>query len=135
MYVIILAIDRLIGLGVSVSDYWPWSRGLYSRHVHNFKCGLGLSCLVRIIGYLLDWEVADLIKKVDLTRFDGANANFIYSSSYVSISFLISVWVEYLSLVVNRLIVNLSTYSHVLLVKHLGHSCVTGKVDGPTRHT
>ena len=42
----------------------------------NFKCGLGLergpSNLVRTIGYLLDWEVADLINKVDINRLDGA---------------------------------------------------------------
>ena len=42
----------------------------------NFKCGLDLErgppSLVRTIGQLLDWEVADLIKKVDIIRLDGA---------------------------------------------------------------
>ena len=66
-------VDRLIGLGVSVHDYWPWGRG----HFQNFKCGLGLEWdlfnQVRTIGYLLDWEVVDdLIKKVYINRFDGA---------------------------------------------------------------
>ena len=41
----------------------------------NFKCGLGLErgspSLVRTIGYLLDWEVADLIRKVGIIRLDG----------------------------------------------------------------
>ena len=41
----------------------------------NFKCGLGLEraspSLVRTIGQLLDWEVPDLIKKVDIIRLDG----------------------------------------------------------------
>ena len=40
----------------------------------NFKCGLGLErgppSLVRTIGWLLDCEVADLIKKVDINRLD-----------------------------------------------------------------
>ena len=39
-------------------------------------CGLGLErgppSLVRTIGQLLDGEVADLIKKVDIIRLDGA---------------------------------------------------------------
>ena len=38
----------------------------------NFKCGLGLEwgppSLVRTIGQLLDGEVADLLKKVDIIR-------------------------------------------------------------------
>ena len=42
----------------------------------NFKCGLGLErgppSLVRTIRQLLDGEVADLIKKVDIIRLDGA---------------------------------------------------------------
>ena len=46
--------DRLIGLGVRVSDYWSRGRGLDSRYFHNFKCGLGLErgppSLARIIG-------------------------------------------------------------------------------------
>ena len=53
--------ECLIGLGDSVSDYYPWGRRFYPRHFHNFKCGLGLErdppSLVRTIGYLLDWEV------------------------------------------------------------------------------
>ena len=40
----------------------------------SFKCGLGLErgppSLVRTIGQLLDGEVADLIKKVDIIRLD-----------------------------------------------------------------
>ena len=46
--------DHLIGLEVSVYDYWSWGRGLDSRHFLNFKCGLGLErgppSLVRTIG-------------------------------------------------------------------------------------
>ena len=42
----------------------------------NFKCGLGLERapprLLRTIGSLLDWVVADLIKKVDIIRLVGA---------------------------------------------------------------
>ena len=34
--------DRLIDLGVSVSDYWPWDRGFDSGHIRDFKYGLGL---------------------------------------------------------------------------------------------
>ena len=41
----------------------------------NFKCGLGLErgplSLVGTIRQLLDGEVADLIKKVDINRLDG----------------------------------------------------------------
>ena len=41
----------------------------------NFKCGLHLERgppnLVRTIGYLLDWEIDDLIKKFDINRLDG----------------------------------------------------------------
>ena len=40
----------------------------------SFKCGLGLErgtpSLVRTIGQLLDWKVADPIKKVDIIRLD-----------------------------------------------------------------
>ena len=60
---------RLIGLVVSMSDYWSWGRGFDRRHFHNFKCGLGLErgppSLVRTIG-------SYLIKKVDINRLDGA---------------------------------------------------------------
>ena len=46
--------DRLVGLGVSVSDYWPRRHWFDSRHFHNFKCGLDLErgppSLVRTIG-------------------------------------------------------------------------------------
>ena len=42
----------------------------------NFKCGLGLERgppnLVRTIGQLLNGEVEDLIKKVDIIGLDGA---------------------------------------------------------------
>ena len=42
----------------------------------NFQCGLGLDMglpsLVRTFAKLLDSEVADLIKKVDIIRLDGA---------------------------------------------------------------
>ena len=59
---------------VRVSDYWSWGRGIDSRYFHNFKSGLGLESdapsLVRAIEYLLDWEVAELIKKVDIIRLD-----------------------------------------------------------------
>ena len=43
---------------------------------HNFKCGLALErgplSLVRKTAQLLDGEVADMIKKVDIIRLDGA---------------------------------------------------------------
>ena len=59
--------DRLFGLEV---------RGFDSRLFNNLKCGLGLKRdppnLVRTIGWLLDCEVADLIKKGDVNRLDGA---------------------------------------------------------------
>ena len=52
--IIYIYIDRLIGLVVSMSDYWSWGRGFDPRHFHNFKCGLGLErgppSLVRTIG-------------------------------------------------------------------------------------
>ena len=48
--IIIIIINRLVGLGVSMSDYWSWGR----RTSTNFKCELGLergpSSLVRTIG-------------------------------------------------------------------------------------
>ena len=40
--IIIIIMDRLVGLVVSMSDYWSWGRGFDPRHFHNFKCGLGL---------------------------------------------------------------------------------------------
>ena len=47
-----------------------------SVHIYNFKSGLGLQGgplnLVRKIGLLVDWEVADLNKKVDINELDGA---------------------------------------------------------------
>ena len=68
--------DHLIGLEVSVSDYWPWDRKFDSRRFHNFKCELSLErdppSLIKTIGQLLDWEEADLIKKVGIIRFDWA---------------------------------------------------------------
>ena len=38
----IIIMDRLIGLGVSVSYYWQWGCGLDSPNIHNFKWGLSL---------------------------------------------------------------------------------------------
>ena len=72
----IMLSDRLVDIGASVSEYWSWGRGFDPRHFHNFKCVLVLGrrrpSLVRTIGELLDWELADLIKKVDINRLDGA---------------------------------------------------------------
>ena len=51
----------------SETDYWSWGRGFDSRHFHNLKCGLGLEQGPPS----LDWEVADLIKKVDINRIVG----------------------------------------------------------------
>ena len=34
--------DRLIGLAVSVFNYWPWDGGLDIRHFHYIKCGFDL---------------------------------------------------------------------------------------------
>ena len=68
--------DHLIGLGVSVSDYWPRGRRFNCRQLHNFKYGLSLErgppSLMKTIGWLFDREVANLFKKVDINRFDGA---------------------------------------------------------------
>ena len=48
-------------------------------HFHNFKSGLGLErdppSFVMTVGQLFDWEVGDLIKKVDINKLDGHNAN------------------------------------------------------------
>ena len=35
-YYYYLIIDRLIGLVVSMSDYWSWGRGFDPRHFHKF---------------------------------------------------------------------------------------------------
>ena len=76
VYIYIYIYICLVGLVVSMSDYWSWGRGFDPRHFHNFKCGLGLErgppSLVRTIGQLLDWEIADLIKNVDIIRLDRA---------------------------------------------------------------
>ena len=52
----------IVGLVVNMSDYWSWG-----RTSTNFKCGLNLErgppSLVRTIGELLDWGVADLIEE------------------------------------------------------------------------
>ena len=62
------SIDCLIGLGVSIS----WGCGFDSQHFNNLKCELGLErdppSLMRTIGFILDWEVLDLIKKVNINR-------------------------------------------------------------------
>ena len=34
--IIIIIMDRLIGLVVSMSDYWSWGRGFDPRHFHKF---------------------------------------------------------------------------------------------------
>ena len=34
--IIIITIDRLVGLVVSISDYWSWRRGFDPRHFHKF---------------------------------------------------------------------------------------------------
>ena len=58
--------DRLVGLGVSMSDYWSGGRGLDST---NLKCGLGLE---GVHSASWGWVVADLIKKFDIIRLDRA---------------------------------------------------------------
>ena len=59
----------LIGLGVSLPDYWSWDRGCDSRHFHNVKIctssGTG-STQHREGNPLLYSKGADLIKKVDI---------------------------------------------------------------------
>ena len=54
LYCIVFYWDRLVGLGVSISDYWSWGRGFDPGTSTNFKCGLGLErdppSLVRTIG-------------------------------------------------------------------------------------
>ena len=53
-------------------------------HFYGIKSGLGLewspSSLVRTIGQLLDWELADLVKKVETDRLDEHSANYIIPS-------------------------------------------------------
>ena len=34
--IINIIMDRLVGLGVSMSDYWWWGRGFDPRHFHKF---------------------------------------------------------------------------------------------------
>ena len=51
--------DRHIGRVITLSDYQTIGRGLDSRHFHNFKYGLGLERVPR----LLDYEVANLVLK------------------------------------------------------------------------
>ena len=69
--IIIIIIDRLVGL-----DTDHEVAGSIPVTSTNFKCGLGLErgppSLVRKIGWLFDWEVAHLIKKVYINRIDGA---------------------------------------------------------------
>ena len=76
--------DCLIGLGISVSDFWPWGHGFDSQHFQNFNSELGPEQgppnLMRKIRYLLDWEVADMIRKVDLLHLKEHNANHITPS-------------------------------------------------------
>ena len=59
--------------GPVVSDYEV--AGSITSIYRNFKCWLGLenrpSSLVRTIGYVLNWEVAELIKEVNINRLDG----------------------------------------------------------------
>ena len=75
-----------MGLGVSASNYWSWSRRFDCRYFHNFKCGLGLErgppSIVKIIEYLLDWEVADPTNKSTLIDLTERNDNHIISSYY-----------------------------------------------------
>ena len=71
----------IVILGVSLLTI---GRGFDSRHLHNFKCGLDLergpSSLVRTNGLLLDSEIEDLNKKVDINRLGGTYANHIKPS-------------------------------------------------------
>ena len=34
--IIIIIIDRLVGLGVSMCDYWSWGHGFDPRYFHEF---------------------------------------------------------------------------------------------------
>ena len=74
--IIIIIIIIIVSLRVSILTTDHEVAGSISGTSTNFKCGLGLErgqpSLVRTIGQLLDWEGADLIKKVDIIRLDGA---------------------------------------------------------------
>ena len=74
--VIIIIIFILIGRLISMSDYRQWGREFDSRHFYNLKSELGMDrrvpSLVRTIWLLFDWEVADLIKELNIIRLDGA---------------------------------------------------------------
>ena len=35
--IIIIIIDRLVGLVVSMADYWSWDRGFDPRYFHKFE--------------------------------------------------------------------------------------------------
>ena len=65
----------LIDLVISMPDYLLRGHDFDSQQFHNFKHGLGLEkgppSLVWTTGQLLDSEVADLIKKVDVNILDG----------------------------------------------------------------
>ena len=45
---------------------------------------------MRTVGYLLNWEIAEIINKVDINRLKN-NANHITSSCYLSVSPLLNV--------------------------------------------
>ena len=67
--------DRLIGHGVSLSDYWPSGREFDSRHFHNFKCRLGLergqpSSWRQLGSYLIE-KYRIWLRKSGIIRLDG----------------------------------------------------------------
>ena len=53
-----------------------WDSGFDFRHFHKFEYRLSMERgpprLVRTIGYVLVWEVADLIEEVDINAFHWA---------------------------------------------------------------
>ena len=64
-----MLLEHLIGLGVSVYDYWSWGHGFDSWHFHNFKYELGLKRGPPASrGQLGNY----LIKKVNIIRLDRA---------------------------------------------------------------
>ena len=83
--------DRLIGLVISVSVYWPRGRGFDSRHFHNFKCGLDLERVHpaswgQLGSYLMEnWRIwLRKSKLIDLTERNGNHIIPLYCHRPVS---------------------------------------------------
>ena len=66
---------------LSLSDFWPWDCGFYSRYFHNFKCGLGLKrgSSSQLGNYLIEKYRSDF-KKSTLLHLTESNANNIIPS-------------------------------------------------------